>query len=58
MLKKLDSREQTCFIKLMSDPLKHCVPEYRGDVEKNGECILCHGIVEVHTGSLVWEVSL
>ncbi|KAK0054916.1 inositol-trisphosphate 3-kinase B, partial [Biomphalaria pfeifferi] len=40
VLKKLDSREQTCFIKLMSDPLKHCVPEYRGDVEKNGELFI------------------
>ncbi|BFZ07771.1 hypothetical protein BsWGS_10810 [Bradybaena similaris] len=37
VLKKLDSREQACFQKLMADTLKDFVPEYRGDVEKNGE---------------------
>ncbi|CAL1533214.1 unnamed protein product [Lymnaea stagnalis] len=37
VLKKLDAREQLCFVKLMADKLKDCVPEYRGDVEKNGE---------------------
>ena len=40
VLKKLDPREQKCFQRLMSDPLKEFVPEYRGDVEKNGDSIL------------------
>uniref|UniRef100_A0A0B7ACH0 Kinase n=1 Tax=Arion vulgaris TaxID=1028688 RepID=A0A0B7ACH0_9EUPU len=37
VLKKLDTREQASFQKLMTDILKDYVPEYRGNVEKNGE---------------------
>ncbi|KAK3793199.1 hypothetical protein RRG08_012875 [Elysia crispata] len=37
VLKKLDAREQKCFQRLMTDSLKDFVPEYRGNVEKNGE---------------------
>ncbi|CAG5120655.1 unnamed protein product [Candidula unifasciata] len=37
VLKKLDKREQACFQKLMTDPLKDFVPEYRGNVVQDGE---------------------
>ncbi|XP_046545206.1 inositol-trisphosphate 3-kinase B-like [Haliotis rubra] len=37
VLKKLDSREKQCYLKLMSDSLKPFVPEYRGDTEKAGD---------------------
>ncbi|XP_048259872.1 inositol-trisphosphate 3-kinase B-like isoform X3 [Haliotis rufescens] len=37
VLKKLDSRERQCYLKLMSDSLKPFVPEYRGDTEKAGD---------------------
>ncbi|XP_012940850.1 inositol-trisphosphate 3-kinase B [Aplysia californica] len=40
VLKRLDPREQACFKKLMSDSLKDFVPEYRGDVDKNGETFI------------------
>ncbi|BFZ12384.1 hypothetical protein BsWGS_15423 [Bradybaena similaris] len=37
VLKKLDSREEACFQKLMTDPLKGFVPEYRGNLEQDGD---------------------
>ena len=40
VLKKLDKKEKQCYIKLMHDNLRPLVPEYKGDVEKNGESIL------------------
>ncbi|KAH9499445.1 hypothetical protein Btru_077887 [Bulinus truncatus] len=40
VLKKLDAREQACFVQLMSDTLRSCVPEYRGNVDKNGELFI------------------
>ncbi len=43
VLKKLDSREKQCYLRLQADRLKMFVPEYRGDTEKNEESILCFG---------------
>ncbi|KAK3793200.1 hypothetical protein RRG08_012876 [Elysia crispata] len=40
VLKKLDALEQECYQSLMTDSLKKFVPEYKGNVEKNGESIL------------------
>ncbi|KAK3793201.1 hypothetical protein RRG08_012877 [Elysia crispata] len=37
VLKKLDALEQECYQSLMTDSLKKFVPEYKGNVEKNGE---------------------
>ncbi|XP_041351030.1 inositol-trisphosphate 3-kinase B-like isoform X3 [Gigantopelta aegis] len=37
VLKKLDKKEKQCYVKLMLDKLRPFVPEYKGDVEKNGE---------------------
>lgn len=36
ILKKYDKREYQSFNKLMKDVLRPYVPEYRGEVEKNG----------------------
>lgn len=50
ILKKLCPKEHKCLNKLMVDILRPYVPEYKGDVEKDGESILQQdqGNVDVH----------
>ena len=47
ILKKHCNREAKCLKKLMGDLLRSYVPEYKGDVERDGESILsrCNCVV-------------
>lgn len=40
ILKKLSPREHKCLQRLMTDILRPYVPEYKGEVEREGESIL------------------
>lgn len=41
ILKKTNDTERNCLLKLMTDILRPYVPEFKGEVSKTNESILC-----------------